>query len=57
MSFVIKDKIEKKDKYQVGNVFDVTPYNYFYNRRSCFLDSNMVTENHQELQHVLENFN
>ena len=55
ISFVIKDKIEKKDKYQVGNIFDVTPFNYIYNKKSCFLDSDIVYSNSHYLQNVLEN--
>ena len=56
MTFVILDKIEKKDLMQNGNVFDVTPYNYILNRKSAFLDGEFVKNDHQMLQDVLKNF-
>jgi hypothetical protein len=42
MSFVIKDKIELQDKCMMQNVFDIEPYNYIFNKRSCFLDDDFV---------------
>jgi hypothetical protein len=46
MTFVILDKIEKKDLMQNGNVFDVTPYNYLHNRKTAFLDGEFVKNDH-----------
>ena len=46
MNFVIKDKLEKHDELCKNNLFDITPYNYIFNRSSSFLDSEFVVENH-----------
>ena len=46
MNFVIKDKLEKHDELCKNNLFDITPYNYIFNRSSSFLDSTFVAENH-----------
>jgi len=56
MTFVIKDKIEKKDKYQKGNVFDPEPYNYLFNMGTSFTDGNFVRNDHKQLERVLFNF-
>lgn len=56
MSFLIKDKIEIEDIYQKGNVFDPEPYNYVFNRSTCFLDSADSSMNYQEMVNVLQNF-
>ena len=55
MSFVIKDKIEEKCPLQKGNIFDIEPYNYIFNKKTIFLDSDIVTENAEELSYILEN--
>ena len=46
MTFVILDKIEKKDDSLLPNVFDVTPFNYILNRKSAFLDGDFVKNDH-----------
>lgn len=55
MTFVIKDKIERQDKHQEGNIFDPTPYNYVFNKSTSFLDGKTIFINKQ-LSYVLENF-
>jgi len=55
MSFVIKSKIEANDLNLEKNQFDVVPYNYIYNKRSSFLDSEFVFDDHATLKYVLEN--
>lgn len=55
MTFVIKDKIERNDIYQKGNQFDITPYNYIFNKNTCFMDGNIIFI-YKELNKVLENF-
>ena len=56
MSFVIKDKIELQDKCMVHNVFDIEPYNYIFNKRTCFLDDDFVMIDFNQLGRVLSNF-
>ena len=53
MTFVILDKIEKRDKSANENIFDSVPYNYIYNRRSFFLNSEFVKNDHQMLSKIL----
>lgn len=55
MTFVIKDKIEKRDILQKNNQFDLEPYNYLINKGTCFTDGEFVIEDHQELERVLKN--
>lgn len=55
MTFVIKDKIEFNDKHQKNNQFDLTPYNYIYNKSSSFLDGNIIFL-FKDLANVLQNF-
>ena len=57
MTFVILDKIEKKDKSAHLNIFDPVPYNYIYNRRTFFLNSEFVKKDHVMLSKVLNNMN
>ena len=42
MTFVIKDKIEKKDAKSSSNEFDIAPYNYLFNKATSIIDSNEV---------------
>lgn len=42
MTFVILDKIEQGDELQKGNVFDLEPYNYVFNKSNPFIDGNFV---------------
>ena len=42
MSFVIKDKIEIEDKSVKQNVFDITPFNYLFNKSTSIIDSNDI---------------
>ena len=46
MTFVIKDKIERNDIHQRGNIFDPTPYNYIFNKSTCFLESKFTRVDH-----------
>ena len=55
MCFVIKDKLENHDINCSLNKFDVTPYNYIFNRSSSFLDSEFVAENYLILEDILKN--
>ena len=56
MTFVIKAQLEKDDSLQVGNQFDLEPFNYLFNRGTCFTDSKFVYEDHNLLKDVLSNF-
>ena len=55
MTFVIKEKIENEDSLQRQNVFDITPYNYLFNKSTAFIDSSFVRFNHEMLEKVLIN--
>ena len=46
MTFVIMDHIEKQDIMQQGNVFDIVPFNYIFNRKTAFLDGEFVKNNY-----------
>ena len=46
MSFVILDKIENGDEDQKGNLFDIEPYNYLFNKGTCFTDGQFVYKDH-----------
>lgn len=37
LTFVMQDKIENNDPCMDGNVFDITPYNYIFNKNTCFI--------------------
>lgn len=56
MSFVIKDMIEHSDPSMQNNLFDIEPYNYIFNKRTSFTDSNFITEDSDELKDVLDEF-
>jgi hypothetical protein len=56
MSFVILDKIENDDEDQKENIFDIEPYNYLFNKGTCFTDGKFVYEDHTQLQKVLTLF-
>jgi hypothetical protein len=49
MAFVIKNKIENKDESQKGNIFDIEPYNYVFNKGTCFTDGMFVCDDHEQL--------
>lgn len=55
MSFLIKDKVENHDSCCEKNSFDVTPFNYIFNRSSSFLDSELLADNYLVLENVLAN--
>ena len=55
MTFVILDKIEKKDQLQEGNQFDIEPYNYVFYKSTSFLAGKFVYEDHLRLEYVLKN--
>ena len=53
MSFVIKDKIERKrDRFKV---FDPEPYTYLFNRSTAFIDGLFVRDDEDQLSYVLRN--
>jgi len=54
MSFVIKDKIEQNDSLQEGNKFDIQPWNYIFNKSTCFIEGQFVVENYRQLDYVLK---
>ena len=54
MTFVIKDKIEKNDELQNGNIFDIEPWNYIFNKSTCFIEGDFVVENYRQLESVLK---
>jgi len=54
MTFVIKDKIEKNDPRQNGNKFDIQPWNYIFNKSTCFIEGNFVVENFRQLDYALQ---
>ena len=56
ITFVIKDKIEKRDPSIRKNLFDPEPYNYIFNKSTSFLDDDFVYTDHELLQTVLKNF-
>jgi len=43
MNFVIKDMIERSDPNITNRTFDLEPYNYIFNKRTCFTDSEFIT--------------
>lgn len=55
MTFVILDKIEKKDELQEGNQFDNEPYNYVFYKSTSFLAGKFVYDDHLRLEYVLQN--
>ena len=55
MNFVIKYKLEKNDEICKNYLFDLTSYNYIFNRSTSFLDSEFVADNHLILEDVLKN--
>ena len=56
MTFVIKEKIELDDPLQKGNIFDPEPFNYIFNRSSCFIHSLEIINDPNMLEYILENF-
>lgn len=56
MTFVIKDKIEQGDETILANEFDPEPYNYIFNKSTSLIEGAFLTEDHFQLQRVLENF-
>lgn len=56
MTFVIKDKIEKKQALDPSYVFDLEPYNYVFNKCTAFTDGMFVADDHLHLSKVLTNF-
>ena len=54
MTFVIKDKIERRDRCMECNIFDSEPYNYLFNRSTSFMDSQFTKKDPDELKYVLE---
>jgi hypothetical protein len=55
MSFVIKDKLERCDGFISTNRFDIEAYNYLFNRRTSFMDSEFTRNDTDEMPRVLEN--
>lgn len=56
MTFVIKDKIESEDECMTGNHFDLEPFNYIFNKNTPFTEGEFVTQDHNQLNSVLEEF-
>ena len=56
MSFVIKEKIESKDECLKGNIFDIEPYNYLFNKSTTFMDGEFVATDPNEILAVLSKF-
>jgi hypothetical protein len=52
MCFVIMEKIENEDLDILDNVFDVTPYNYVFNKQTPFTDCEFVKNDHELLENV-----
>ena len=50
MTLIVKENKEKSIK------FDQEGYNYVINRRTCFLDPDLMLNNHKELEHILKSF-
>jgi hypothetical protein len=40
----------------MGNIFDVTPYNYIFKASTSFLDGKFIIEDYNELEKVLQMF-
>lgn len=55
MSFVIKDKLERSDGFISTNRFDLEAYNYLFNSRTSFMDSEFTRNDTDEMPRVLEN--
>jgi len=45
MTFMMRDKIQTRDSCLEGNEFDLEPFNYIYNKTTCYLEGKFVTEN------------
>ena len=54
LTFVIQDKIENEDPCLDANVFDLTPYNYIFNKNTAFIQGDFVSKDHQMLADVLQ---
>ena len=52
----MKDKLEQENCLQTGSQFDLEPFNYLFNKGTCFTDSKFVYEDHNLLGEVLANF-
>jgi len=46
MTFVIKEKIETEDSVMEDNEFDIVPYNYIFNKSTCFIDGTFIFDDH-----------
>jgi hypothetical protein len=55
MAFVIKDQIERNERSLDNRCFDLTPYNYLFNKSHAFIDSSFVRDNNALMEQVLEN--
>jgi hypothetical protein len=44
MTFVIRDKIFKKDPLQRGNYFDLEPHNYIFNKSTSYTEGKFVVD-------------
>ena len=53
MSFMIKDKLEKKDHILDNNIFDSEPYTYIFNKSTSFMDDTFTRQSTVELQQAL----
>ena len=55
MTFVIREHLEKNGVNFDDHIFDASPYNYIFNKRTAFLDGEFVRNDHKELSWVLRN--
>jgi hypothetical protein len=54
MSFIIKDKLERSEGHIVKHIFDPEAYNYLFNKRTSFMDSEFTRVDTTEMPYVLE---
>ena len=50
---MIKSKIEKNDPCLKANYFDPVPYDYIFNKGTCFTDGDFVKKDSKQLERVL----
>lgn len=53
MTFMMRYKIQQRDACLEGNEFDLEPYNYIYNKTTCYFEGKFVTEDQQRLSDIL----
>jgi len=53
MTFMMRYKIQQRDACLEANEFDLEPYNYIYNKTTCYFEGKFVTEDQQRLSDIL----